>query len=96
MPKLNGQDVTERQFFDYVRTTMEGGQITDYPKMFFRAGPIAHNEHHHQGEPLKIAGTVEAQTRLVHNEEEELAALEEGWSAKLPEPAATRRTKAEA
>lgn len=96
MPRLNGQDVSEKQFYDYVRTTMEGGLVTEYPKMLYRAGAIRHNEHHHQGEPIKIAGTHEAETLTVNDEAEELAALEEGWSAKLPavEPE-TRRGRRE-
>jgi hypothetical protein len=88
MPKLNGQDVTEKAFYDYVRTTMEGGLVTDYPKMLYKAGEIPHNEHHHQGEPIKIGGIHDAQTLVVNDADEELAALEDGWAATLatPEP----------
>lgn len=90
MPKLNGQDVSEKAFYEYVRTTMEGGLVSDYPKMLFKLGAIPHNEHHHQGEPLKIGGTHEAQTLIVNDEGEELAALEDGWAVKLAEPEVKR------
>lgn len=94
MPKVNGQDLSEKEFYNYVRGTMQGQTITDYPKMLYKPGGIGHNEHHHQGEPLLIAGRHEAVTLLVDNEDEELAALADGWATTLAEKKEARRGNA--
>lgn len=91
MPKLGEKDVSEKDFYRYVESTMNGALITDYPKMLFKVAAIPHNEHHHQGEPLLIGGKAEAATMTVANEDEELAALAEGWSEKLPTEEPKRR-----
>lgn len=84
MPKLGEKDVSEKEFYRYVESTMTGALITDYPKMLYKAGEVPLGQHDHQGGTLLIAGKHKAETLIVTNEDEELAAVEDGWSDKLP------------
>lgn len=81
MPYIGNERVNDHEWSKYVDQQNSGGNVSEYPKMLYREGTLTGHTLD-ASTPLKIGNAHECETLIVESEDEELAALEDGWALK--------------